>query len=311
MRIWVRPLRFHFRATDPIIWTDSGPTNVLRGALGLTLRDRSGCHPTCSVQGLCVRSGRAVCAYRRIFAPHRADGPSGFADPPRPFVIRAALSTERTEPGRVFHFDVHVFERDPSVAETIADCLAEIGRRGFGPSRGRARLERVELLFLNGRVAECCGELPHWRRADPWPLPWEAAENSPDRLRVQFVTPTELKAEGRAVREAPGFAALVARARDRVSTLSLYYGEPVDEFDYRGLVQRARCVRMIDSRLEFHNAGRFSTRTRRSHTLGGFTGCALYEGPVGESLGLLRAAYWTGVGRQTVWGHGAVIATPG
>jgi hypothetical protein len=141
----------------------------------------------------------------------------------------------------------------------------------------------------------------------PWELSWELVDQTLRRVVVRFVTPMELKTEGRVLRHAPPFAVLVARVRDRLSSLALRYGEPSETFDYRGLVERTRSVRMVESCVTYRPAGRFSTRTGNHHTLGGFTGYAVYEGPVGESVGLLRAAYWTGAGRQTVWGHGALI----
>lgn len=310
MKVWVRPLRYHFRAVDPILWTKSGPANVLRGALGMRLRERSGCDPRCSGPA-CARPDAAVCAYGRIFAPRGTNVPSGFADMPRPFVIRPGFLEERTEPGGEFQFDLHVFDRDREIAQTIGDCLTELSERGLGPSRGRAVLERVEVLALDGGVAERHGPLPDWEQmGPPGVLSTEAVEHAPSRLRVRFATPTELRADGRVSREAPDFAVLVARVRDRFSGLALGYGEPAEGFDYKGLVERAGAVHTVESRVEYHNAGRFSTRSRRYETLGGFTGCAVYEGPVGEALGLLRSAYWTGVGRQTVWGHGALMVEP-
>ena len=51
---------------------------------------------------------------------------------------------------------------------------------------------------------------------------------------------------------------------------------------------------------------RRSTRTGQVHPLGGFAGWAEYEGELAEFLPWLRAAYWTGVGRHTVWGYGAI-----
>jgi hypothetical protein len=40
--------------------------------------------------------------------------------------------------------------------------------------------------------------------------------------------------------------------------------------------------------------------------LGGFVGEADYTGDLTEFLPYLRAAQWTGVGRQTTWGKGAI-----
>jgi hypothetical protein len=51
---------------------------------------------------------------------------------------------------------------------------------------------------------------------------------------------------------------------------------------------------------------RRSGRTGQVHPLGGFTGEAEYEGDLAEFVPYLLAAQWTGVGRQTVWGKGAI-----
>jgi CRISPR/Cas system endoribonuclease Cas6 (RAMP superfamily) len=51
---------------------------------------------------------------------------------------------------------------------------------------------------------------------------------------------------------------------------------------------------------------RRSSRTGQIHPIGGFIGEAEYEGDLTEFVPYLRAAQWTGVGRQTVWGKGQV-----
>ena len=43
--------------------------------------------------------------------------------------------------------------------------------------------------------------------------------------------------------------------------------------------------------------------------MGGFIGEAEYEGEMAEFVPYLAAARWTGVGRQTVWGHGELEVT--
>jgi len=51
---------------------------------------------------------------------------------------------------------------------------------------------------------------------------------------------------------------------------------------------------------------RRSSRTGQTHTIGGFTGSAIYAGELTEFMPFLRAAWWTGVGRHTVWGNGVI-----
>src|SRR5688500_13231330 len=45
-----------------------------------------------------------------------------------------------------------------------------------------------------------------------------------------------------------------------------------------------------------------SSRTGQVDSIGGITGSAVYEGALEDFVPILRAAEWTGVGRQTVWG---------
>jgi hypothetical protein len=125
------------------------------------------------------------------------------------------------------------------------------------------------------------------------------------RILVRFLTPTELKGGG-SLHEAPEFDVLLARARDRVSTLRSLYGAGPLDVDFKGLGARAAEVRRTRTSLSRVSASRRSSKTGQVHPLEGFTGEIEYEGDLGEFLPYLQAARWTGVGRQTVWGKGAI-----
>jgi hypothetical protein len=124
------------------------------------------------------------------------------------------------------------------------------------------------------------------------------------RIRVEFQTPTELKAYG-AVGKLE-FSVLLARARDRVSTLRNLYGTGPLEIDFRGLAERARSVQTVRSELRRIAVERRSSRTGQRHGIGGFVGFAEYEGDLAEFLPYLEAAHWTGVGRHCTWGNGQI-----
>jgi hypothetical protein len=132
-------------------------------------------------------------------------------------------------------------------------------------------------------------------------LPLESAHQA-SRIRVRFLTPTELKGA-----DGPEFGALFARVRDRISTLrALYQGGPID-VDFKAMGERAARVRMTRCEIEHVTAERTSRATGQTHPLGGFMGLAEYEGDLGEFLPYLEIARWTGVGRQTVWGKGEIV----
>ncbi len=125
-----------------------------------------------------------------------------------------------------------------------------------------------------------------------------------NRVQIEFLTPTELKGG-----DGLEFGVLLARLRDRVSSLRALYGEGPLELDYVGMGERARRVRTLQQEMVFEQRERTSHRSGQTHGIGGFVGRAVYEGDLGEFLPYLEAGAWTGVGRQTVWGKGEIRTT--
>jgi len=233
------PLRFRYAALH---LREFSP-NTVRGAFGSALRRID---PD---------------SYRRWFVPV-GGGPSGLADPPRPFVFRLRGPLDA---------GLNVFvTREPAV-ELFTRVMAELGT-----------IESVD-------------------GTDLLRLPLAASCDSVPRIRVRFMTPTELKGA-----ERPEFGMLMARVRDRISTLRALYGAGPLEIDFKALGERAGRVAMSRCELVLVAAERVSRRTGQRHSIGGFTGVAEYEGEIAEFLPYLEIARWTGVGRQTVWGKGEI-----
>jgi hypothetical protein len=220
--------------------------------------------------------------YARLFAPQTAgQGPSGMADRPRPFVFRVAhLDGMTIAAGNEFQFDLHLFDMQEPARRQLENAFAQLAR---------VTLIRIE----QENVA----------------IELEAAGHRAECVRVQFVTPTELKT-GQELITRPEFRTLFARLRDRISTLRALYGPGPLEIDFRGMGERAALVRLSRCELRWVETERRSARTGQTHPLGGFIGEAEYQGSLGEFLPYLRAGQWTGVGRQTVWGKGEICFQP-
>lgn len=300
--------RFHFRSAGTLFFPPYKSGNIVRGAFGGIFR-KLVCIPSCHDAKTC--DIRANCPYARVFEPQaaRGEGPSGLADWPRPFVFRAAHLDGRTVlPGEPFHFDVHIFDvRDPVLTYFVL-AFAQLAREGLGPGRGRADLTSVDQLDLNAaRVAQIFdGEQLQVRElAPPNIVDLGEMPERADRVRVRFVTPTELKA-GHRVADRPEFGILFGRLRDRISTLRALYGAGPLEIDFREMGERAAAVWMTRCDLQRTEVDRLSSRTGLRHPLGGFVGEAEYEGKLNQFLPYLRLGKWIGVGRQTVWGKGEV-----
>lgn len=293
-------LRFHLKAVDPLWFPADGAANTVRGAFGHALRQVTcRCGPDRHTKD---------CVYARIFEPRgmARQGPSGFAEWPRPFVLRTRpLDGQVFFPRKPFSFDVHLFDlRNPELPSFVK-AFALIARQGMGPLRRRAKLTSVEQLDADGRVL---GQVWDGKKCanlfEPASVPLTGNGAAPS-LSIRFLTPTELKCDG-GLAARPDFPVLFARVRDRISILRTLYGPGPLEIDFRALGERAASIEMPRCQVEATHVRRRSSRTGQVHPLGGFTGEAEYRGRLGEFLPYLQAARWTGVGRQTVWGKGEI-----
>lgn len=199
------------------------------------------------------------------FAPRAVDGPSGLRDRPRPFVLRSSALDGRTlERGEAFAFALHLFD-------TSADVVAAFDNLDWASITSAVR----ENIVIQANPVDT------------------------HRLRVRFLTPTELKSESR-IADRPDFDILFARAVERITALAAFYtGSRL------GPPQRPD-GRLVEWTAHHQSTRRTSTRTGQTHPLGGFTGEAIYEGELREALPWLEIAQQTGVGRQTVWGKGEI-----
>jgi CRISPR-associated endoribonuclease Cas6 len=225
--------------------------------------------------GSALRETAGAEVYARIFRPSAAGaGPSGLSDPPRPFVLRCAELNARTvQPGEPFCFGLHLFDTRDSTLDHLT--------RAFSHWADVISV-RQERLTINSKS-----------RSVPV-----------TRVRIVFHTPTELKAKGHIATS--DFSVLLARARDRVSTLRALYGEGPLQIDFRGLAARAQAVKTTTRELRPVDVERRSSRTGQRHPIGGLVGFAEYEGDLAEFLPYLEVASWTGVGRHCTWGNGHI-----
>jgi hypothetical protein len=207
-----------------------------------------------------------------VFSPGAISGPSGLRNRPRPFVLRASHLDGRTVPGGVeFSLGINVFSPAGPPVEQFAAALAD----------------RAELLSATREHVQ---------------VPLVPAPGPVTQVTVRYLTPTELKSGG-AVVDRPEFPILFARIRERLIALWTFYGTARNELDWP---THAAQIRMKRCDVAWRKARRRSSRTGQTHPLGGLTGEVDYEGDLAPFVPFLRAAFWTGVGRQTVWGNGVI-----
>ncbi len=216
-------------------------------------------------------------------------------------------------PDTTFFLDLNLFDVHHPVISYLVLTFAQLAREGLGPSRGRVELTSVYLLTELGQIGSIVFKdslITAEESSSPLRLNLTSASdketNMIHRLRILFVTPTELKSDGQLALR-PEFSILISRIRDRLSTLRRLYGPGPLELDFQAFGEQSKTIHLVGCKLNYIDLNRYSSRTGQTHSIGGFTGEVEYEGNLGPFLPFLYAAQWTGVGRQTVWGKGKIV----
>lgn len=305
-RVW--PLRFHFLALTEVCFPPQLATNTIRGALGSQLRSAS-CIPECSSIPDCPI--QKTCPYAQIFEPRQIQSTpfdsSGLKDYPRPFVFRAShLDGLTIAKGQSFYFDLNLFLPPKETLPFLIISFRRLAETGLGLRGGRAFLSSVDATgssgdpiarLFNGQAIAEAESLSLQLTKDPL----NSAEVT--TLKLQFLTPTEIKAAGR-IETKPGFRNIFNRVMDRIAALARVYQEERIELDFVRLGEQALYIKEEFSEWNEVEVFRRSTKTGQRHGLGGAVGQIVLSGQLTELLPILIAGQFCGVGRHTAWGNG-------
>jgi hypothetical protein len=311
--------RARFRPRRELRLPQVARTAVLRGAFGITLR-KLVCHDLALQCGACPL--RKTCAYPAVFDPGAADDEpqlKRYADPPRPFVLRAVGSAtpERVVEGGELDLELNVVGRVQAQAPYLLSTLSRLADDGLGPQRVPLCLDRVDALdglglasgvALDGAASTMRPGVAGAVRASDLARP---ADGHARILRVRFVTPTLLREGGEVVR-VPRFGALVRRLRARVGALATLFGDGPVEEDPSVLATAADRVVTRSEEIRWASESRRSSRTGERHALEGLTGQAVYECAQGTAqamaafLPLLRLGEQLHVGKHASFGLGRI-----
>lgn len=313
----VHLLRFRAEVTAPLrLPAASGA--ALRGALFQSLKAQfclAGGGATCGQSE--VAAGCPVCF---LLAPVDEHDPRG-RDTPRPYVLRVASAGPLAfQPGQTFEFGMATFGRALSHFPYALLGIEDVGQRGFGAGRrGGFRLDEVwaenplagrqEAVFQRARGAAVrTPSLPLDEAqvdAESRRLAGLGAER---RLRVELLAPTRLVERGQLVKpEQLTFRTFMARLLERLTALSVRYGEQAAGFDAPALMAAAEQVRIVDRRLVWRELFRASGRHGRMLPMGGLVGSFTLECDGADLKPFLPWLVWgtfTHVGKDAAMGNG-------
>jgi hypothetical protein len=124
------------------------------------------------------------------------------------------------------------------------------------------------------------------------------------QIVLRFLTPIRLKSNAH-FQTSVGFRALAFAILRRTLEIAHFHvpGASID-WTFRPLLEQASAVRVVASRLRWHDWQRYSTRQGTPMTLGGFVGELEVEGPLTPFAPLLRTAEILHVSKGATFGLG-------
>jgi hypothetical protein len=254
------------------------------------------------------------CVYAMVFETQDTmDPPEGsrIVAAPHPFVIEPPLTMEtRFSEGSSFDFRLLLFGGANRNLPYFIYAFEQMGKIGIGKringKRGHFSLEEVK----DGDRSIYSSADQTLKELNPFLLALKNTEDCPQstfRLKLNMITPLRLKFENHLKADLP-FHVLVRAMLRRMSSLYNFYGDGEPSLDYRGLVKKAKEVKIVDEDLSWFDWRRYSFRQDKAMLMGGMAGSVTYEGDIGEYMPLIEFCSEVHLGKQTSFGLGKIQA---
>jgi hypothetical protein len=230
---------------------------------------------------------------------------TGGHDVPRPLAFRPPLEVGAAQTG----FGVAVYGRGRDHLPIILSGLAAMGQLGMG--RGRrpftiAAVDQIDPLrgndhpLLDAHGAQV-GPLADAPDAAAYTRFAEAMQ--PDRLTVEFLTPTRIIQDGKLAQQ-PRFRPWFQRLLERTRRISELYTDAPVWIPFGELLTLADGVRLTTDESRWQEAWSGSRSADRMRPTSGFVGAAHYSGNLSQLLPWVILGQALQVGKNTIKGCG-------
>jgi len=285
-------------ATSPIV-LPAFAGSAFRGIFGRSLRQLS-CVAKNTLCSECPLVKR--CAYPGVFEiqPNaELSIYSNVGDPPRPFVLEIP-DVDEVSVGETFELGLTLFGSAVDHYPWVIQSFVLAGIKGVGRDRGTFKVERavsvpsMHTLVEDDRIKG----RPETVYASELKFP-----SLSKKVDLQFDTPVRVKSNGR-LTDRVDFSTLVRNLMRRIAYLGAFHCSTFLDTNFRHWIDLADSVKSTESRLEWFDWTRRSTRQKRTMQLGGVRGHISYEGNLKPFIPLLAIGTITHLGKGTTFGLG-------
>lgn len=281
--------------------------STIRGAFGHAFK-KAVCVTKEKVCKSCILSNK--CVYSYIFEtplPSNSSKMRKYPFAPHPFVITPPLEEKREYySGEVICFQLILIGRSIDFLPYFIYTFDELSRKGIGRGSGKYQLLEVRVFHPSDGeklIYSCKDKI---LLSDFKVIKIDDIYSSiyiPSAIRLEFLTPTRLRYDQRLTSDLQ-FHILIRNLLRRISLLSYFHcGEQLD-FDFKGLIEDARKIKLLSSNLRWFDWERFSSRQSTRMYMGGFIGEVSFEGDFSRFLPFLLLGEYIHVGKGTSFGLG-------
>lgn len=253
---------------------------------------------------------KSKCIYSYVFEtppPENSEILRKYEKAPHPFVIEPPIETKRIyHPDETLAFNLILIGKALDYLPYFIYTFEELGKIGIGKGRGKYELQEVvcegkqiynstdrQLKSLQSNNLSLSSSLDVLR----------TRTTDTDTVSLTFLTPTRIIVNADLVVDLE-FHHLIRSLLRRISTISYFhYGKRL-ELDFKGMIEKAQKVKVIDRKTKWYDWERYSARQDTRMNMGGFVGKTTFEGDLGEFMPFIELGEMLHVGKGTSFGLG-------
>ena len=238
---------------------------------------------------------------------------------PHPFIIEPPPEKRRGyKPGDEIHFGLTLIGRAIDYLPYFLYTFDELGKIGIG--KGKAKYELREVTNNGKTIYDSASKT--LKTFNPVlvsltvPTLEKSISNYPPlakggevgfygtQLTLDFLTPTRILYDSHLTLDLE-FHILIRNLLRRLSLLYYFHcnGDSSD-WDFKGMIEKAKDVRVKKQALKWYDWERYSTRQDTRMKMGGFVGNISFEGNIEPFIQLIKAGEILHVGKGTAFGLG-------
>ncbi len=225
---------------------------------------------------------------------------------PHPFIIEPPLESQRIyKPSDRLEFGLILVGRAIDYLPYFIYTFDELGKIGIG--KGKAKYKLSDVSCDGKTIYDSKGKTLKSFSSSILNLEFgilNSIKGFSQTLKLSFITPTRILYNAHLTLDLE-FHILIRNLLRRISLLFYFHcGGDTSEWDFRGMIDKAKEIKVKETNLHWYDWQRYSNRQETRIKMGGFIGDITFEGNIKPFISLIKAGEILHVGKGSAFGLG-------